>query len=105
VNKPALGCGARGVAGLSLDGAQGVVVGLLVLALGTHCVARRERNAALGAGVPRFDRLRNLRFNPGPTVWVFHVVEGYATKGRRVPSRVLMRQIANPQTNPQTMAG
>lgn len=82
-----LGWRARGATSLLLDSAQTFIVGLLVLALFADGRARQRRKATLRAVIPDFDGVRDPRLNPGPSVMLFHVVEGYETREWRVPLR------------------
>src|SRR5580658_8815077 len=77
---------ARTSPGLAPDGTQALVVSLFVLPLLLWGVADRRWKRRLSAAIPLFHRLRNLRFDPRPTVALFHAVEGYETGCGRVPS-------------------
>jgi hypothetical protein len=49
-------------------------------------VADRGWKRGQRAAIPFLHRFRDLRFNPRPWVALFHMVKGYETKGRWVPS-------------------
>jgi hypothetical protein len=75
--KMALGLGAGNAAGLALDAAQALVIGLLACALLSRGKAREGWKGAHGAAIPNCACVGNLPLYPRPTVALIHVDVDY----------------------------